>query len=471
VSAQLAQLSLSEVSSGIADRRFSALEVTRSCLEQIAAAQARVNCFIAVEAEEALEQARERDRELAAGKRRGPLHGVPLAFKDMFLRKGKVCTFGSRIGRDALAGSTATLIEKLQDAGAVLMGGLNMGEFAISPTGHNEHFGHCRNPWSTERIPGGSSSGSGAAVAARMVPAAIGSDTGGSVRLPAALCGVVGLKPTYGTISRYGAMPRSWSLDTIGPLARTASDCALVMQAVAGPDERDFATRAQRKVDFGRLLSAGIDGVRIGVPGAEILADVEPALMSCLRESLNVLGGAGAQVREVAMPDFRTYYRPANVINKVELSAAHGKWVRTRRADYGKAALARIEGGFHVPATHYLDALRARGRLLEEFVQAVFSQADLLWFPVLGIATPTLDETDYHGAHELPGLVERMTRYTRWTNYLGLPAISVPCGFAGEGMPVGFQLLGRPASEDRLLQVAHQYQEATTWHTKLPPSH
>jgi aspartyl-tRNA(Asn)/glutamyl-tRNA(Gln) amidotransferase subunit A len=465
---EILRLSLGDAARGIVAREFSALELTRAYLARIESVQPRVNCFISVEADAATDRARQLDRELAGGKYRGPLHGVPIAFKDMFFRAGKVTTFGSRIAREFVADTTATVIEKLERAGAVLLGGLNMGEFAISPSGHNEHFADCRNPWNTVHAPGGSSSGSGAAVAARALPAAIGSDTGGSVRLPAAMCGVVGLKPTYGMVSRHGAMHRSWSLDTIGPLARTAADCAIVMQAIAGIDERDFTTRVPRRVDFIDAIGHTSRAVRVGLPQQALLGDVTPEVSARLQEAVQGMRAAGLQVNEVSIPDFRAYYHAANVINKVELSSAHGKWIRTRREDYGRAALARIEGGFHVPATHYLEALRARARLLEDFVQRAFASVDALFLPVLGVPVPTLAETDFQGAQELPGLLELLTRYTRWVNYLGLPAVSVPCGFTANGLPVGFQLVGRPSSDHRLLAAAHRYQTVTSWHTQAP---
>jgi aspartyl-tRNA(Asn)/glutamyl-tRNA(Gln) amidotransferase subunit A len=240
--ADVANLTLEALSEAIRERRMTSTEATRACLAQIEAWQPHSNCFINWSADEALAAAAAADEEIAAGRMRGPLHGIPVAFKDMFARAGKRVTFGSRLYANHVATTTATAIERLERAGCVLLGGVNMGEFANSPTGHNAHFGDCRNPWNRDRITGGSSSGSGAATAARATFAALGSDTGGSIRLPAAICGVCGIKPTNGLVSRSGALPRSWTLDTIGPLARTVRDCALVLEAIAGPDPRDPTT-------------------------------------------------------------------------------------------------------------------------------------------------------------------------------------------------------------------------------------
>jgi aspartyl-tRNA(Asn)/glutamyl-tRNA(Gln) amidotransferase subunit A len=461
-------MTLAEVSAAIRQRQLSSLEATKACVAWIEQCQPLTNAFISLEAETALAQAAQADLEIAAGRSRGPLHGVPLAHKDMFYRSGKVSTCGSKVCRDRVATVTATVHERLTTAGALYLGGLNMSEFAAGPTGHNEYFGHCRNPWNPAHVTGGSSSGSGAAVSARMVFASLGSDTGGSIRLPAAVCGVTGLKPTHGLVSRYGAMPRCWSLDIVGPLARTAEDCALLLQAVAGPDRKDSITAGHTVPDYRAELARAMTATRIGVPTNALFADIDAGVKAVLDESLRALRLLGAGVVEVELPDPRLIYALTNVINKAEAATIHGRWYRTRRADYSLSAVTRFEAGYHIPATQYLDATRLRARLLADFVERVFARVDVVHMPVLGIPVPTVEETEIRSTAKVPQLMESITRFTRWVNYLGLPALSVPCGFTPNGLPVGLQLMGRPFSEARLLALAHAYQSMTPWHQMVP---
>ncbi|HEX7124609.1 MAG TPA: amidase [Thermodesulfobacteriota bacterium] len=464
-------LDLSEVAAAIAEGRTTAVAATEACLARIEAWQPALNCFIAIDREGALAAAAARDAELARGYRRGPLHGVPLAHKDMFLRKGRVSTGGSLILRDAVAATTSTLMERLDGAGAVEVGRLNMSEFAAGPTGHNVHYGHCRNAFDRAHIAGGSSSGSGAAVAARLVYGALGSDTGASVRLPAAANGVVGLKPTYGRVTRHGAIARSWSLDHVGPIARTARDCALLLQVIAGPDPRD-PTTSHRPV--GDLLApmedTSLAGIRIGVPGDAIAGAIDPEVASALEASLRVLEKLGAGVRVVPLPDLTALFHVAETIIKCEAAAMHRPWLEARPQDYGKHVRLRIEAGFHIPATQYIDALRLRATMTERFLAETMAEVDLLHLPVLPIPVPTLEETDVDGAggEAVVAVVGRITAFTRPFNLLGLPAVSVPCGFCRKGLPIAYQLVGRPFAEALLLRVVNAYQQATDHHRKVP---
>src|SRR5262245_49645902 len=305
MSAELLRLALTQAADAIRKKKVSSVELTRACLAQARRIQEKINCFIAIEDEDALEAAKKADLMLKRGARLGPLHGVPLAHKDMYYRRGKISTCGSKILRDYRPEVTGTVVERLEQAGAVWLGTLNMAEFAANPTGHNEHFGHCRNPWNTMHMTGGSSSGSGAAVAARACYGALGSDTGGSVRLPAASCGVVGLKPTYGLISRYGIMPRSWSHDTVGPLTRTARDCARMTRAVAGADPNDPTCATQPVPDYEKTLERSIKGLKIGVPTNHYYDGTTPDVQRCMDQSLAVLKSLGARVVELAIPDPR----------------------------------------------------------------------------------------------------------------------------------------------------------------------
>lgn len=462
-------LSLVEVAAAIRNGELTAVEATEACLARIGAEQPRLNAFIAVQAEEALAAARQADQELAAGTLRGPLHGVPLAHKDMFYRQGRIATCGSKIRRNYVPDRTATVLTRLDEAGALDLGRLNMSEFAAGPTGHNEHFGHCHNPWNPDHISGGSSSGSGAATAGRLVFGALGSDTGGSVRLPAAACGVVGLKPTYGRISRYGCMPRAWSMDTMGPLARTVADCALLTGVISGADGNDTSASPDPVPDYLEALGTGLEGVRVGVPANYFYDEVCDEVASALSESLTVLKEAGATVIEVRVPDLTDLYALGDTLSKCEAASIHKEWMRTMPDQYGAHTHTRVEAGFHLPATRYIESLRLRSIHVDRFVGEVFGQVDVLHAPVIGMPVPTIAETDHTGTDAVPELVASITRLTRPINYLGLPALSVPCGFSGKGLPYAFQLVGRPFSEDRLFQVAAAYERETRWDRQAPP--
>ena len=471
VDENLADLDLAAVAAAIRDRQVTSVAVVEACLQRITDHQPRLNAFISVEAEAALDAAHGADGDLADGRLRGPLHGVPLAHKDMFYRAGMVSTFGSKICRDYVPSYTGTLMTRLDAAGAITVGALNMCEFAIGPTGHNGHFGHCRNPWNIDHISGGSSSGSGAAVAARVLHGSFGSDTGGSVRLPAGMCGVVGLKATYGVISRYGGMPRCWSLDVFGPLARTVMDAAILLDAVAGPDDNDPTTASAPVRDYVAPLAkeaADLRGLRVGVPVNVLLPEVEPGIRPTLDAALDDLRALGAEIVEVTLPDTKRLHALTNIVNKAEAAALHEPWVGERPQDYATSALSRVEAGFHIPATDYLDAIRLRPRILEEFAAAVFGSADVLFAPVLTGPVPTIAETDITQAGDAPRIVDSVTRCTRWVSYLGLPAMTLCGGFDGTGLPISFQLIGRAFDEPTLLRVGHAYQGATDWHRRAP---
>ena len=469
MSRTLTGMTLAAASAAVRTRAASSVEMVNACLARIERVQPTLNCFISIEAEEALAAAERADAEIARGEWRGPLHGVPLAHKDMFYRAGRVSTFGSAILRDYVAEYTSTVMARLADAGAVHLGGLNMAEFAAGPVGQNDHFGQVRNPWSADRIPGGSSSGSGAAVAARACFGSLGSDTGASCRLPGAMCGVVGLKPTYGLVSRHGALARCWSLDCIGPLARTARDAAMILQAVAGRDENDPTTARDGVPDYVAGLEGGVEGLRVGVPGNHLYPDVDPELRPVLEAALSALRDLGCELVDVDMPDPDRMYALTEVIHKCEAAALHDEWIRTRPRDYAISVRARLEAGYFLPATRYIQAQRLRPRVLSEFDEAVFACADVLFTPVTSIPVPRIEDVAITRSGDAPRIVETMTRCTRWVNYLGLPALSVPCGFTENGLPVGFQLVGRPFDESLLLRLTESYQSETDWHARTPP--
>jgi aspartyl-tRNA(Asn)/glutamyl-tRNA(Gln) amidotransferase subunit A len=463
-----ALMSLTDVAAAIRDGSLSSVEVTEACLARIDAHEGQINCIINLEHAAALEAAAAADAARKRGDALGPLHGVPLAHKDMYYRRGHISTCGSTIRRNYVPDVTATVLEKLEAAGALYVAGLNMSEFAAGPTGHNEHFGDCRNPWNRDHITGGSSSGSGAATAARFVYGAMGSDTGGSVRLPAALCGVVGLKPTYGRISRYGAMPRAWSNDTMGPLARTVRDCALMTQVIAGADPNDPTAADEPVPDYAAAMERGIEGLRVAIPVNVFYDDIDESVAAVLRDSVEVLRGLGAEIVEVEVPDFEPMFRLGDAISKTEAATIHSKWMRQRPQDYGHHTATRIEAGFHLPATRYIEALSLRRRYLADFIERVFTRADILHTPTIPMPVPRIDESGFDGSDNVPALVARMTMFTRPINYLGLPSLTVPCGFTDGNLPVACQLVGRPFSEDQLFAMGAAYQDATDWHMQRP---
>jgi aspartyl-tRNA(Asn)/glutamyl-tRNA(Gln) amidotransferase subunit A len=465
----LALLDLSDAAKRVANGTVSSVALTEACLDRARTWHASRNCFIRIDSEAALDAARERDRELKRGQRRGALHGVPLAHKDMFYRAGKVSTGGSRILQGQIATTTATVLQRLDAAGAIEIGVLNMSEFAAGPTGHNIHFGDCRNAFNAAYIPGGSSSGSAVAVAARAVFGALGSDTGASIRLPAAYNGVVGLKPTYGRVSRHGAMPRSWSFDHVGPLGRTARDCALLLQIIAGHDPNDATTSARPVPDYpGELGADRLSGLTIGI--ADHGVAIDPEIAAAMDESIRVLQAIGAKVVRVVMPDLTPLFRIGETIIKGEAAALHRQWLATRPQDYSNGVRLRIEGGLYLPAVDYIDALRLRGVMTAEFLAGTMDGIDLLHLPTSPCLPPTLADSDMErsDSETLLTLFSRLTQLTRPFNFLGLPAISVPCGFASSGLPLAYQLVGHPFAEATLLRAADAYQHATDFHRTIP---
>ncbi|MCE2482257.1 MAG: amidase, partial [Alphaproteobacteria bacterium] len=438
-------------------------ELTDACLARIERAQPRLNCFIACDPEAARARARRAD----AAHRGGPLAGVPLAHKDMFDRAGRVSTCGARM-RLRPAGATATVLARLDAAGALEIGTLNMSEFAAGATGHNVHHGDCANPWKADAAPGGSSSGSAAAVAARLVFAALGSDTGGSVRLPACLCGVAGLRPTYGRVSRFGAMARSWSADAIGPLAREVRDIARLLGVIAGADFDDPTCENLAVPDYEAGIEASVKGLRVGRPDGFFLDRLDAPRRRALEASLEGLRGLGADIIEVAVGDLGPAFAAAQIVLKTEAAALHERWLIERPHDYAPGIRAEMEAGLLVPAARYIAALRERGPMLAAFVRDVFGRVDVLHTPVYEHPTPDLADCDPDAPGASARIMATFGRCTRPFSYLGLPALSVPCGFTDDGLPTAFQLVGRPFDEATLLNLGHLYQRETDWHRRVP---
>ena len=463
-------LSLTAAAQAIRDKRVSSEELTRAALARARELQPRFNAFVRFDDEEAIAQARACDVELAGGRSRGPLHGVPLAHKDMFYRQGKVSTCGSKLRAGWVADTTATVLEKLDAAGAVQIGTLNMTEFAYGPTGQNAWLGDARNPWNPQHITGGSSSGSAVSVASRIVYAALGSDTAGSVRMPAALCGVTGMKTTFGRVSRAGCMPLSQSLDTIGPLTRSVADNALMLSVLAGPDPRDGSTLPAPVDDYVGAVAhpQGLKGIRLGIPRGFFDAQVDPQVAALLAEASRSFGSMGAELVDVAMPDLDAINAAGFLLTWGDVIGVHGAWMRERAGDYTAQTRGRIEVTLAASAGDYVDAQRARARLLRGFVADVYSRCDALIAPVLAFPVPKLSDVDVSGGPDMMRILDEITRLMRPVNVLGLPALALPCGFTAGGLPCGMQLIGRPFAEGQLYRAGGAYQAATDWHLRGP---
>jgi aspartyl-tRNA(Asn)/glutamyl-tRNA(Gln) amidotransferase subunit A len=467
MSTEPALMSLVAVAKAIADKKVSSREVTRSCLHRIAQWQPSLNAFMAIESDQALAAADEADSALAKGHNRGVLHGVPLAHKDMYYDAGKVVSCGSLIRRDFVATTTSTALQRLKDAGTVRLGSLQMVEFAYGPTGHNPHYGAVHNPWHVDHITGGSSSGSGSAVAARLTFAALGSDTGGSIRMPAHFCGVTGLKTTVGRISRAGAMPLSQSLDTVGPLAQTVEDCALLLGLMAGADPEDLTASTLPVPDYMAATKGSIKGLKIGVPTAFYVDDLDSEVARILDETIATLKKEGAEIVKVELPDQRQLTAACQLVLATEAAAFHKRWMIERPQDYGAQVLMRLQNGLAIPAVSYLEAMRWRGPALSAYLAAV-AGTDAVLVPVAPVPAPTIAESDVGNSPGAEAVIQRLTKFTRPVNYLGLPSLAVPSGFTRGGLPVAMQLIGRSFDEAMLLRIGAAFQRATDHHAQVP---
>jgi len=467
MSTEPALMSLVAVTVAIAAKRVSSREVTQSCLDRIARWQPHLNAFMAIEAEEALQAADAADAALASGIRTGPLHGVPLAHKDMYYQAGKLVTCGSKIRRDFVAATTSTALQRLKDAGTIRLGSLQMAEFAYGPTGHNAHYGAVHNPFALDHITGGSSSGSGAAVAARLTFAALGSDTGGSIRMPAHFCGVTGLKTTVGRVSRAGAMPLSQSLDTVGPLARSAEDCAVLLGLMAGADPEDATALSLSLPDYAAATRESINGLTIGVPTSFYVDDLDSEVAGALDATIATFRREGADIVRVELPDQRQLASAAQLVLAAEAAAFHKRWMIERPQDYGPQVLMRLQNGLAIPAVTYLEAMRWRGPALAAHLSAV-AGVDAVIAPVSPVPAPTIAESDVGNSPNAEAVIQRLTRFTRPINYLGLPSLSIPAGFTRGGLPIGMQLVGRSFDEATLLRLGGGFQRATDFHERAP---
>jgi aspartyl-tRNA(Asn)/glutamyl-tRNA(Gln) amidotransferase subunit A len=463
-------LSLVEIADELRNGSVTSVAVTELALERLSRLGKAYNCTMTIEPQSALERAEALDDLRRKGGVLGRLHGVPLAHKDLFYRAGRKVTFGSPIHKDVVATSTATVLRRLDDAGAIDTGSLQLSEFAYSPTGYNKYFGHCRNPWNIDYVPGGSSSGSAASVAGRLVYGSLGTDSGGSARHPAALCGVTGLKPTQTRISRAGVGPLSFSLDCVSPLARTARDCARMLSVIAGSDPADATSSARPVADYESELTGDIRGLKIAVPRDYYFDLVTDEVMALLNDVMAAFRQLGTSATDTRAPEMALINGLAQTVMAVEAATIHREWLATRRDDYADVVRSRIEPGLFIPATRYCEALSMRARVTQDYLDAVFAGCDVVLTPAIPIPVPSIAETTTDEPAKVEQRIGALTHCTRGINYLGLPVISLPIGFTKNGMPCALQLVGRPFAEGTLLRVADAYQRATGWHRKVPPA-
>jgi len=456
------------LAAAIRERKASTVEVTTECLERIGRLDRRLRAFITVDAEGALASARALDADAAAGRWRGALHGVPLAYKDLCHIRGLPTSCGTKTAEYFTAEHDATAVSRLRAAGAITLGKLNMTELALGPFGDNAHHGHADNPWRAGHLTGGSSSGSGVAVAAALALGALGTDTGGSIRLPAACCGIVGLKPTYGRVSRAGVMPLSWSNDHVGPMARTVRDAARLLQVIAGRDPRDGTSSHRAVPDYAARIDEGVSGLRVAVPENYFFHGLDDEMTAGVRAAIRLLETLGARVMELCVPDPEVMSDVCNVIARCESAAVHTRLVRERPEEIQPVVRARLELGFRIPAHDYLQALRLRARLARAFIRDVFAETDVLVAPVVPEPAPPRAHATEGDTSEIAARQGRFSRLTRPFNGLGLPALAVPCGYSRQGLPLAFQIVGRPFDEATVLRAGHAYEQSAGWHRRRP---
>ena len=459
-------LSVTDLSGLIQGKEVSPLEVTEAYLERIDALDFKFNSYLTVCRKEALKAAREAEQAIVQGNYLGPMHGVPVAVKDQLWSKGVRSTAGSRILSDFVPDEDATAVANLKAAGAILLGKTNMTEFAI--TGFSHRYSYPRNPWNLDVCPGGSSSGSGAATAAFLCATSLGEDTSGSLRRPAAWCGLVGMKPSWGRVSRYGVMRGDWSMDTVGPMSRTVEDAAITLDAIAGYDPKDPYTWDTPVPDYRAALDGSIKGLRVGVITEQTEGDLaEPDVRAAVLAAASVLGKLGASVENVSLPLTRHMSDIAGLLSRVDSASTHRDWIRDRLQDYGHDNQIGLLTGSIIPAQVYYKAQKLRSLLRKQVLEAL-EGCDVLVQPTSRMTAPRVQMADQPVTSK-EQLQQPPFSSTGAHNLVSIPAASVPCGFGTDGLPIGLQIGGRPGDEETVLKVAHAYEQNTPWHTMRPP--
>jgi len=467
-SPELCFLSAGQVGRLIQKKELSPVEVTEAHLKRIELLEPKLNSFITVLADQALAAAREAEKEILAGRYRGPLHGVPLGLKDLYYTKWIRTTSGSKIFDAFVPDFDSTVAARLKAAGAILLGKLNMHPLAYGPTGENGEYGDMHNPWNPALIAGGSSGGCGSAAASGECTVTMGSDTGGSIRIPSALCGLVGFKPTYGRLSRHGLTPLAWSQDHAGPIVRTVEDCALVMNAAAGFDPEDPTSLDVAVPDYTRCLTGEVKGLRVGVPKECWESPCDTQVKDVVWKAIDRLGELGAVISEVSWPLYRYCTAIASAIQMAEATAYHSQLIRTHGPRIYAPVRLRLEAGFFISASDYVQAQRARSLFYRESL-TLFKEVDLLAGPTVPVTAFKIGTTRVAVGDKTAGAIGLLTQYTRPFNLNGFPAITVPCGFSDEGLPIGLQLAGRPLEDETVLRAAYAYEQSTDCHQRRPP--
>ena len=461
---ELPFLSAGDLSRLIQSKEVSPVEATEAYLDRIGSLDHRFNSYLTVMREQALADAQQAEEDIASGQHKGPMHGVPVAVKDQFWSKGVRSTGGSRILADFVPDEDATVIANLRKAGAVVLGKTNMTEFAI--TGFSHRYATPRNPWNTDSYTGGSSSGSGAATAAYLCATSLGEDTGGSIRFPATWCGLVGLRPSWGLVSRYGVMRGVWSMDTVGPISRTVEDAAITLGAIAGHDPKDRYSSTAPVPDYRQALGGDLNGLKIGVITEFMESDlVEPKVRQTVSDSFATLGELGATVEEVSVPLSMDAGVASAVLLAVEPALAQQDWIKDQLQDYGHDVRILLLTGSLLPAQAYYKAQKLRTMLRQQVLDSL-EKYDVLVLPTSGKGAQPLEQDPTVTSKETASRLAFL--FTRIFNLASCPAMSVPCGFDDRGMPVGLQIGARPGAEETIFKVAHAYEQATAWHTMRP---
>jgi aspartyl-tRNA(Asn)/glutamyl-tRNA(Gln) amidotransferase subunit A len=462
MSDELAFAAIAELAPRLAAKELSPVELTEAVLARIDRLEPQIKAFITVTPDAARHAARAAEAAIMAGHHLGPLHGIPVGIKDLYATRGVATTYGSPLFADWVPDFDAAAVERLKRAGAVLVGKTNLHELAYGSTSTNAHYGAVRNPWRRDHHPGGSSGGSAAAVAAGMAHAAMGSDTGASIRQPASCCNLVGIKPTFGRVSKFGALPLAWSQDHAGPLTRTVRDAALVLQVLAGHDPRDPTSVARAVPDFSAGLERGIRGSRIGVGRAFFFEDCDPEITAAVEAALSVLADQGAILEEVTLPDMAAAFTVGTITIAVEGAAYHDADLRARPELFSAELRASFELGSFYSGVDYVQAQRLRQHLMIETDRAL-AGLDAVVMPTAPVPPTPIGDAPPDHAMLRP-------RNTMPFNVLGLPALSVPCGFTAAGLPIGLQIVGKAFDEAGILRIAHAYEQATDWHRRRPPA-
>ncbi len=463
---ELCFLTIKDLSHLIKKKEISPVELTQSFIERIKRLDEKINAYITILESESIKTSRKAEKAILSGNYLGPLHGIPISIKDAIMTKGIRTTVGSKIFADFIPKEDSTAVERLKQAGVIVIGKTNLDEFAYSLTTENPYYGTTRNPWNMERIAGGSSGGSAAAVAASLCAGSIGTDTGCSIRQPASLCGVVGFKPTYGRVSRFGVIPVAWSLDHVGPIVKCVEDAAIELNAIAGRDTKDHSSSHIPVPDYTKALKKEIKGLKFGIPKEYFFESIDLDVSDRVMNAIKTLQELGASTTEVSIP--YVIYAPALtwIIVRSEAYSYHEPIYKIKYEEYGPFTRENLDIGPFISANHYLKAQRVR-KLLQEQLYTVLKGVDAIIIPTTPTPAPRIGQQVLKIGHE-EMKIGVLNRLANPFNLTGLPAISIPCGFAADGLPIGLQIVGRPFDEETVLRVAWNYEANSSWHKMRP---